>query len=116
MPPLDSFLVEKREYLEAIFQCEVRGVQKLNSLLRTRLKELTVYTRPGVYGDRRCMRDIKSESPLDRADGPETREGLICDVVRLGSKANGRPNVRELANSMVSLYFLNYSSEAGFLA
>ena len=98
---MNDFLESKREYLEAIFQCEVQGVPKLNRLLQRRLKELTTYVRPGVYGDRRCMRDIKSKSPLDCADGPENREGLICDVVRLGSK--NRPTVRELADSVVSV-------------
>ena len=102
MDSLEQFLEAKRDLLSSVFKCEILSVQKLSGLLQDRLRELTCYTRPGVFGDRRCMRDISNISPLDLADGPEVRESLICDVVRLGSSCGPRPSLRDFANSVVS--------------
>ena len=98
---LEQFLHEKKDLLSSVFKCEILSVQKLSGLLQERLRDLTCYTRPGVFGDRRCMKDISNVSPLDCADGPEVRESLICDVVRLGSTCGPRPSLREFAHSVV---------------
>ena len=76
-------------------------MKDLNSLLQKRLFELTHYARPTIMGDRRHMDHISSTSPLDCPNGPETREGLICNVVRMGFTPDRRPSIQSLVSSLV---------------
>ena len=78
-------------------------MRDLNILLQQRLFELTHYERPSVIGDRRHMAQIDSTSPLDKPDGPETREGLICNIVKMGFTPNKRPNLQSFSDAVVSI-------------